>query len=419
MSFLQLRGGDTNNKNSSKNNSTDQVTSDDDVNASSSLSSLSADVPSWKQGLPPILQRKGPKTLQKINLGGTEIYLLGTAHVSNDSSADVKLLLEAVEPDCIFVELCEARISLLEGEQSQQLQEEEWQQNNNITSTKQLTFWEKLDQIHQSQGGSRLQALSTLLLTSVQEDYAETLNVTLGGEFRAAHTYWKQRNSPSPPVVGATTDPQQQVSSPPTRSSFAPPHPSLVLGDRPLSLTLVRAWESLWWWPKTKVLAGLIWSSFRKPQPDEIRAWLESVLREETDVLTESLKELQQHFPSLHTTIIAERDAWLAAKLVQTCRVLSAQQQQQQSSQLTRPSPKRVVAIVGAGHVAGMIEWLTGQHEPHTTPEQILTNLTFTKRWQHDQMVQEQMIPLWTMEVTQVQHNDAWAWTEPSTPTPP
>jgi TraB/PrgY/gumN family len=72
-------------------------------------------VPSWKQSLPERLRRKGAKTLQKICLGSTDIYLLGTAHVSNESSTDVQMLLEHVHPDCIFVELCEARIPLLVG----------------------------------------------------------------------------------------------------------------------------------------------------------------------------------------------------------------------------------------------------------------------------------------------------------------
>jgi len=386
-------------------------------NVSNALSTQSPAIPAWKQQLPPVLQRKGPKTLQKINLGGVEIYLLGTAHVSNDSSTDVKLLLDAVEPDCIFVELCEARITLLDGDDENETLNN--QQTNStavvdvgaanataVSETKQ-DFWEKLDNIRQSQGGSRLQALSTLLLTSVQEDYAETLGVELGGEFRAAHRYWKAKN--------------QAPSRTPT-GQLAPPNPSLVLGDRPLSLTLVRAWESLWWWPKTKVIAGLMWSSFRKPNPDEIRAWLESVLREESDVLTESLQELRQHFPSLHTTIIAERDAWLAAKLVQTCRVLTQQY-------LQTGVRKRVVGIVGAGHVPGIIQWLTGNVTSSplasssasisSSPEAILLNLTSTKRWKNDEIVQQEMVPIWTREVTQVQRNEEWSWTDPSTATPP
>jgi pheromone shutdown protein TraB len=226
------------------------------------------------------------------------------------------------------------------------------------------SFWERLRSTQQAQGGSRLQALSTVLLTSVQEDYAKELNVTLGGEFRRAHQYWLRRR------------------------------PHLVLGDRPLQLTLVRAWESLRWWPKCKVLAGLLWSSLRKPDKEEIKKWLESVLREESDVLTESFQELRKHFPTLYTTIIEERDAWLAAKLVQTCRALQG-----------RGNRQTVVAIVGAGHVPGICKWLTTPRRE--TPEEVLRQLVFTKRWASDETVQEEAIPQWIHDVTELRHDPA------------
>ncbi|KAL7558502.1 hypothetical protein ACA910_008333 [Epithemia clementina (nom. ined.)] len=396
-------------------------------------------IPSWKLELPPILQAKGPKTLQKLNMGeAAEIYLLGTAHVSNDSSTDVKLLLEAVNPDCIFVELCEARIALLEGTEA--ATEAMRNSSNSCTLENESkrkakpSFWEKLNDIQQSQGGSRLQALSTLLLTSVQEDYAEALDVELGGEFRAAHKYWIAQNQAA--VASAINSQTNAMAPSPTVPSPKPV--SMVLGDRPLSLTLVRAWESLWWWPKTKVIVGLLLSSFQKPNPDEIRAWLESVLREESDVLTQSLQELRQHFPTLHSTIIAERDAWLSSKLVQTCRVLSQQyhlepklQQQavQSSSSSTSSSSfllqsstklpkKRIVAIVGAGHVPGIVQWLTGNVTSSlsaASPEEVLVNLTYTKRWEKDDMVQKEMMPQWINEVTEVhRHENDWSWAEPS-----
>ena len=417
-------------------------------NQSSHMDRVDAILPSWKRQLPPLLQAKGPNTLQKLNLGhATEIYLLGTAHVSNESSADVKLLLESVEPDCIFVELCDARIALLDG--SDPVDEaaagnhnddvNNINNNNNteikaVRTNKKQGFGKRLDEIRQSQGGSRLQALSTSLLTSVQEDYAEALGVELGGEFRAAHRYWKAKNQAAA-MAAASTATRSPAYATTTTMTPETKYVSLVLGDRPLSLTLVRAWESLWWWPKTKMILGLLLSSFQKPNPDEIRAWLESVLREESDVLTESLKELQKHFPSLHTTIIAERDAWLSSKLVQTCRIFADQynfetrsQEQHQHKQqklLQLPRKKRVVAIVGAGHVPGIVQWLTGNNTATlaadlaavgaSSPEEILRNLTFTKRWGSDVTVQREMIPLWINQVTEVhRHEDDWSWAEPS-----
>eukprot|EP00977_Amphora_coffeiformis_P003384 scaffold630_cov174-Amphora_coffeaeformis.AAC.4 len=352
-------------------------TSTDQSSTSNVTTSTDQPLPAWKAALPPLLQRKGSKTLQRLVLGDVEIYLLGTAHVSNDSCHDVRLLLESVSPSCIFVELCDARIPLLDGTDNAPGTEGDLKNTN--TETEKLSWTQRIANIQESQGGSKFQALATLLLTSVQEDYADTLGVELGGEFRAAHEYWKSQR-------------RTQMQQYPPNNAF----PVLILGDRPLSLTLVRAWESLTWWPKLKVMGGLLWSSFSKPNPEEIRSWLESVLREESDVLTESLAELRHHFPSLHTTIIAERDAWLACKLVQTCRILRG---------AVRPRRSKLVAIVGAGHVPGIVQMLTASN-PGQTTEAILHDLCQTQRWQTDELMQKQIIPQWVNDVTQVQDPD-------------
>lgn len=80
-------------------------------------SPLESDVPAWKRELPPDLQKK-KHTLKRVVIPGAngcrvEIYLLGTAHVSIDSSKDVRLLLEAVEPSVLFLELCDQRIPMM------------------------------------------------------------------------------------------------------------------------------------------------------------------------------------------------------------------------------------------------------------------------------------------------------------------
>lgn len=84
-------------------------------------------IPLWKQQLPFPLNNK-TKTLQRILVPGgdnprgrgvssigcdVEVFLLGTAHVSKDSSRDVCQLLESVEPDAIFLELCHQRLNLM------------------------------------------------------------------------------------------------------------------------------------------------------------------------------------------------------------------------------------------------------------------------------------------------------------------
>jgi pheromone shutdown protein TraB len=344
------------------------------VTASASASASASVVPAWKRALPSPLSEKGPKTLQKFGMGQTEIYLIGTAHVSNDSSSDVQLLLESLNPDAIFVELCESRIPLLEGKEEETVATPSTEMAN--TTDTNIGFWDRIKAMQLEQGGSKVQALSSVLLTSVQEDYASELGVELGGEFRAAYRYWRQRQE----------------------------SPNLILGDRPLQITLIRAWESLWWWPKIKVMAGLLWSSWQKPDKEELIKWLDSVRREESDVLTESLNELRKHFPTLHTCIIEERDAWLAAKLIQVCRALSSR-----PSLPTGGKKQVVVAIVGAGHVPGMSEWLT-QTNSTETPEQVLSRLVTTRKFAKD-AGSEQLTASWINEVTELQSTPNAAWT--------
>jgi pheromone shutdown protein TraB len=217
------------------------------------------------------------------------------------------------------------------------------------------TFWEKFHLVRQSEGMTRASALGTVLLTTVQSDYAESLGVELGSEFRVAHDYCLAS------------------------------HPTVcILGDRPLQITLVRAWESLRWWGKSKLLLGLLWSCLKKTDPQELREWMQKILMEgESDVLTESIAELRQHFPSLERVILQERDAYMACKLYQCCRILPRRQNH------------TVVAIVGAGHLPGICQWLTNSTESRT-PEEILSSLVETKKWKGE------MVQSLTTDVTQL-----------------
>jgi pheromone shutdown protein TraB len=165
----------------------------------------------------------------------------------------------------------------------------------------------------------------------------------LGGEFRVAHDYWEiQRQN-------------------------ARLH--MVLGDRPLYLTLTRAWESLGVWGKIKLIIGLLISSLQKPNAKELEEWMQSILNDDSgDLLTKSIAELGNHFPTLEEVIIRERDAYMACKLYQTCRQLMMQSEGNYT----------MVAIIGAGHVEGICRWLTEGNGQG--PEQILTQLIQTNK---------------------------------------
>ena len=334
-------------------------------------SSNSSNIPLWKLQLPFPLNNK-TNTLRRIVIPAddhrqsyypdsgceVEVFLLGTAHVSKDSSRDVRLLLESVEPDAIFLELCHQRLNLLQSseneddhvQQQQQQEEEEKHSTNELTITGRfLNKWRgilrrgktKINSDNKHVNTRSLSSIASSLLTNMQGDFADSLDVELGGEFVAAYQYWK---SVVPRCFNRF------------RRDARKSHVRMILGDRPVSLTLTRGWDSLQLWGKAKLLVALLISSLRKPNPAELREWMDKILNGDSDLMSESVAELANHFPTLAEVVLKERDAYMACKLQQTCWKLLLQ-----DSVLERKSQRRyrLVAIVGAGHVEGIVKWLT------------------------------------------------------------
>ena len=400
-------------------NHQDTSTAAPSTNLSSSLSQI-MEVPEWKEKLPVPLCHKSNRTLQRISIPyqdqTAEIYLLGTAHVSNDSSRDVKLLLQSLHPDVIFVELCDQRTSLME-DPPEVLQQMKYNQTNNGNQTTMPSFWDKVKGVQLQSNNSKFQSIATVLLTSTQEEYADSLGVELGGEFRAAYQYWR-----SFLVLDNASGSSSSSSSTAVATPAASKRPHLILGDRPLAITLARCWESLSWFGKIKVLVGLILSTFHKPKPEELREWIQKILEDdETDLLKASLEDLRKHFPTLERVIIQERDAYMACKLYQLSRGMlvsaarsssssignsaenssndmpsSAGQysnsrqvstKNQLSPQQSHQKPIVIAALVGAGHVPGICAWLTNKSHPQG-PEAMLATLIQTKKFKNEDLSQ-------------------------------
>lgn len=113
------------------------------------------------------------------------------------------------------------------------------------------------------------------------------------------------------------------------------------LCDRDVRITLRRAWGALSLPKKAMLLSGVLEAGTGKgPEisEEELRR-----LRSK-DVLSEMMQELGRAFPELKTALIDERDAYLATKIRQA-------------------KGQSVVAIVGAGHIAGMSEALLGRRD--------------------------------------------------------
>lgn len=109
----------------------------------------------------------------------------------------------------------------------------------------------------------------------------------------------------------------------------------LALIDRDISTTLQRARNQLTFTEKMKLVAGLVASAF---DDEEITAEdIESL--KDGDALQAVMDELTQVFPSLQTVFVDERDQYMAQKLLEL-------------------EGEKIVAVVGAGHVNGILQYL-------------------------------------------------------------
>jgi pheromone shutdown-related protein TraB len=217
--------------------------------------------------------------VEVVQLGDREVILVGTAHISAESVALVREVIERERPDCVCVELDERRFDALS----------------------QTNRWEGLD----LREVIKNRQLATLLLNFLLSSYQKRLGGQLGV-------------MPGSELLEATRVAQEHGID-------------IQLSDRDVRITLRRAWSSLSFWDKNKLLATVFTAAFDAPEMSE-----EELRRiRQKDVLSELMGELGRAMPTLKRVLIDERDGYLAQKI--------------------REAPgKKIVAVVGAGHVAGM-----------------------------------------------------------------
>lgn len=130
----------------------------------------------------------------------------------------------------------------------------------------------------------------------------------------------------------------------------------IELCDRSIRVTLRRAWHATSFLKKSYLLSTLLASLFDKTELDEDKL---TELRKK-DVLSELMEELGQTFPDTKRALIDERDIFMAEKIKDVIG-------------------NRIVAVVGAGHVAG-IEKIIQEDNSHIM-EEINTIPPVSKIW--------------------------------------
>ena len=127
----------------------------------------------------------------------------------------------------------------------------------------------------------------------------------------------------------------------------------LELIDRRIDITLKRVWRHLGFWSRIKLFGVMVEAMFSS---DEIDAKDIEALKKQ-DQLEALMGEMGKAFPEIKKRLIDERDIYLAQKL--------------------RAAPgERIVAVVGAGHVPGMLQAIR-----ETMPLAELESLPPPSRW--------------------------------------
>ena len=114
----------------------------------------------------------------------------------------------------------------------------------------------------------------------------------------------------------------------------------IVLADRDIKITLKRTWACTPWYRKLSLLGGLFGSIFDKTEISEE----ELAKIKEQDALNSMMQEFGQTFPEVKQVLIDERDQYLASKI-------------------RNAEGKKIVAVVGAGHVKGIASIISENKE--------------------------------------------------------
>ena len=221
------------------------------------------------------------QNVHRLTLDSREIILIGTAHISRESADLVDRVITEEKPDVVCVELCKARFEAIQ----------------------QKDKWQEMDIVKVIRENRTALLLSQLLLMSLQKKIAERFNINPGEEMLRAISRAEESGA------------------------------EVVLADREIRVTLLRTWRMMGFWTKMKFLSDIIlslfiWEDITEENIEELKQY---------DVLDLALKSIGEKLPKLKTTLIDERDQFLA------CSIRNSQ-------------GRKIVAVVGAGHIPGIIE---------------------------------------------------------------
>lgn len=219
----------------------------------------------------------------RLQVGDKHIILVGTAHISQRSVDLVRETIEAEQPTAVCVELDEQRYQ----------------------SMVKTSNWDTLDLKQIIRNKQTTFLVARLALSAFQKRMSAYTGVKPGAEMMAAVEAAEAKGAP------------------------------VVLADRDIRTTLLRAWRKTPWWNRSSIAAMLVLGLFERTEVSEED--LEKLRQSQN--ISDALNEMGEVLPQVKSVLVDERDLYMAHEL------------------LNAPGD-RVVAIVGAAHKAGILRHL-------------------------------------------------------------
>jgi pheromone shutdown-related protein TraB len=221
------------------------------------------------------------ENVHRLTWNGRNITLVGTAHVSRKSADLAERVIDEEKPDVVCVELCQSRYEAI----------------------RQKNRWQETDIVRVIREKQTSLLLSQLLMLSFQRKIARKFNIRPGEEMIRAIDKAE--------ATGA----------------------EIVLADREIRVTLLRAWRKMGFLTRLRVVPDMILSLFiaghiTEEDIEELKKY---------DMLELALKTMEEKAPELKTILMDERDQYL-------------------SHSIAHAAGHKIVAVVGAGHIPGIIE---------------------------------------------------------------
>lgn len=219
--------------------------------------------------------------ITRVEVDGKEVILVGTAHISQQSVDVVRDIIERERPDTVCVELDEERFKAL----------------------REQARWEELDLKQIIRNKQLMFLMARLALMSFQKQMGSYTGVKPGAEMAAAIDIAEEQDA------------------------------HLILCDRNVRTTLLRAWRNTPWYKRAMLATSLLFGVFEKTEVNEEEL---AKLREQQNI-SGMLDELGEAMPEVKSVMVDERDTFMA-------------------DQIRRAPGEKVVVVIGAAHKPGILK---------------------------------------------------------------